>query len=575
MNQAVVIDRKTPDGALPPVVVSSSKHIVRRRQVEIVPESNTSFSYSGNSQVVFNINSPTDFIDFTNSYIRCNLTTTLNNNGVAVANRYLSEGGIHSIWQQITVEAGDGTLIARMDRYNKDYAVLSRALFSKEHINSELWKSGDSVDYEVQNVPLGQPMFRSVTGSTFALAAGTLTLNDGKALEELQEGDLVRIADADQSDWGIITAINSDTEIVVSGMTHAVAPSAPAVPLRVEVIRESAIRGQKPARTLFATQAGIMCVFQPFVPFLMMKEWLPLFGFRMGLRIRLDLCRPEYCLSAPTNAVGTGFSGADVTLTNMVYVCDMIEPDQELMRAYVDMIKTNGIAYPYISMKHFLDTCGSGAVVNTTTINSNTQSNRYIIQYIQNTRAETVRGAAAADDPCLSTYTCDSVAQGLCAGLRYIQYQSGSELFPFGRPLDLGDVGTLPSANVRSNAEALAQVHKVFGQNGDQYVAKRFYPHEYSCQTSFSKEYETGQVVDASRFFIAVDLGRDSQSPFSGLDLSVSPLQCTLTFDSAYSLYEKDNTDPALDEPYKVRYIHSCLVHDSVLLVSSSGLKVY
>lgn len=575
MKSAVVIDRISPNGAIPPVVASSSKHIVRRRQVEIVPESNTNYSFLTNSQVVFDINSPTDFCNLADSYIRFNLTTALNNNGVAVVNRYLSEGGVHSFWRQITVETGDGTLIAKMDRYNKDYAVLSRALFSKDHINSELWRSGDSVDFSVQNIPNGQPILRSITGSAFALAAQTLTITGGLATQELQVGDLIRLADADQCDWGRVASITNDTTVVLDGLASGAAPAAPGTPLQVQVIRESVIRGQAPARTLFATTSGIQCNFQPFVPFLMLKEWIPLFLMRAGLRITLTLDRPEYCICAPVAPVGTGFSGADIQLSNLVYVCDMIEPDQELMKAYVDMYKTQGIAYPFISMRHFLDTCGSGALTNSTTINANTRSTRYIIQYIQNARGETVRGATG--DPCNSTYTCDSVAQGLCAGLRYIQYQAGSETFPFGRPLDLGASGSLPSANVRSNAEVLAQVQKVFGQNSDQYVAKRFYPHEFGCVRSFTKEYETGAVVDASRFLIAMDLGRDSQSVFSGLDLSLAPLQCQLEFDTSYSMFNKDNSaiSPALGESDKLRYIHTCLAFDSVFLLSSSEMVVY
>ena len=554
-----------PHSAIPPSMVSASKHVQNRRLVEVQPQSQVSYSEGGNSQIVFDINSPSDFWDMVNSYLRFQLTCDLSLGGSNTALRYLAEGGGHALFKTITVETQSGTLIQRIDRANRLYSIMSSASHSPEHVDYVLGRAGDSAGTEPYD-PKGSAL-RDVTftAGSYDASTGIVTLTGGLATSELQLGDVLFLGNSESSAFesasGIIKTITSDTAVVLYGDTDTTATDPDLAALtEVKVLRARDVRKVDPMRKLACNTDNHVICLQPYAPFLRMHEWFPLFLVRGGLRVTLTLERPEFVLCCP--AEGT-FSAAAYTIDNPVWCCSMVTPDQSLSQQYLDMYKSSGIAYNFIGYRHYLDIQSGGlGAPHVTQINANVRSARHILGRIQNLRANTV--TALNVNSGRSTITCDSIAQGLKANLQEYQFQAGSERFPQARPINCTDI---------SNSEAFSELERVMSHMGASNVfGKRFEFVQWAEVANWVNEYESTQVVDSQRFIVSAELARDP-TPWAGLDLSLNALQATLNFDAIYYIGDKDETSPSTDAAD--RYFHWFLGYDQSLLLSSNGNVVY
>jgi hypothetical protein len=150
-TERVVIKPVVPPEFINKPLSSSSKHILRNRFEEITPlTSATEYSYNGNSRLEFLINSSADFVDFQNSYLRFDLTTTMEFDVDAAASpnpdatRALATGGAHSIFREIRIESSNGVILNRIDRYNKFYAMYSTG-FDQDYVENVGAYYGDSI----------------------------------------------------------------------------------------------------------------------------------------------------------------------------------------------------------------------------------------------------------------------------------------------------------------------------------------------------------------------------------------------------------------------------------------------
>lgn len=128
---------------LPPLQ-SASKHVVDRKMMEIYPQSGRVFSYDGQKRIIFDISSPSSFVDFSNSYLRFDLKVSATPTETYV-NRYLSETGAQSLIRNITFSTASGTEIYRIDRYNQINAIVSSLTKSNDYIDTHLSREADSV----------------------------------------------------------------------------------------------------------------------------------------------------------------------------------------------------------------------------------------------------------------------------------------------------------------------------------------------------------------------------------------------------------------------------------------------
>jgi hypothetical protein len=550
--------------------MSSSKHVLRRRLVEVIPQAQVSYSYSGNSEIQFDLNSPSDFFDMQNSYIRMDLTCDITNGGSDAARKYLAEGGAHSLFRTLIIETQSGVLLQRIDRYNKLYSIMSSASHSPEYVDHVLSRAGDSVSPAAEDV-LSEPSMIEIdaTAVTFTAATNTFAVLTADVARDIEAGDLLHvvfntISAGTLGTYSLRVQSVTDTTVVVDDPDNQLLTGNAAAGEidHITVVKNQATRETDAVRRYVANQDAIAVSFQPFAPLMNMSNWLPLFLIRGGIRVRLVMDRPEYCLAVPEEPTGAGFAGANVQIDNPRYVCTFVQPDQTLSNQYVDIYRSKGITYNYSGVRHFLDIqSGGGAATHNMQMNSNVRSARAVLGRVQNLRAETV--TAATVDSGKSTYTCDSIAQGLKSHMSQYQFASGSERFPLSRPVDMTDF---------SNAEAFTELERVFKTLGAVNVSgKRFKPVQWAERSHFVNRFEATGATDSQRLIISADLSRDA-TPWAGLDLSLQPLQAELTFDAQSVITDLDGSSNSANAD---RYFNMWLLYDQAVSISENGVLVF
>lgn len=543
-----------PSGAVMPPLSSASAHVINCQLKEIRPLGQSTFSYNGNSRITFDISSPSEFIDFSNSYLRFNLTCTLTNDGNNVTSKYLAEGGGQSMFSSITVETQSGTQIERIDGANRLAAIFRSFGTSKNVVDTGFLREVDSIDYK--QIAINQrTVSLDLTGST--VGAGNISSYSGNFYADgVEVGDLVFVTDGAAPSSGVVTAINSATDIDVSGLSASA--GATAGTLYTNNVFSN------PARLAAANTADYTVCMQPFSYFLRSSRFFPLFLVRGGLRIHMDLERPEWVLASNEAPTGAGFANANYTIDSPVYVCQMIHPDQSLMQQYLDKFNSEGGVEIPFNVYRYRQSTFSGSGAHGFQNQANMRSARLCIIQQQDVRAQNVSTGNAAVGS--STYMVDSIAQGLKAFLTRLQLVSGSERYPLSGPMNLDS---------ESNSEALMEAQRALNISGSNVLmTHRFLPEQYASyqsQVDYLQQGNANGLADESqRLYFIVRLYRDS-SMFSGLNLSLSQLEVNLQYSAQYELpsFPSGRTGTASD-----RYINSWVMGDALLSISDKGVVV-
>src|SRR5688572_26961147 len=125
-----------PSSLIPRPLQSGSQHIIRKRQVEVLPVSQTTYKHGGNDRLVFNITSANEFLDAQNSYLRFEFRA-YGITSAATDDPFLSlaTGGAHALFREVILRLQNGVEIARITDYDKWYAMMSMVNESREHVD--------------------------------------------------------------------------------------------------------------------------------------------------------------------------------------------------------------------------------------------------------------------------------------------------------------------------------------------------------------------------------------------------------------------------------------------------------
>lgn len=568
MNNPIInIQTRQPFKARLEQPASSNKMILKRRLMEIQADAQTDYSYTGNSQITFSINSVSDLVDFSNSYIRLKLTTTLKNNGGAQSTRYLAMGGIHSLFSNIEVRTASGVLLQRIDRYNKLYALMSQQLHSREHIETVLNKAGDSIlpSDNARDDDASIAIAYTVAGSSYTSSTKTLLLAaptaPGADLRDfLITGDLIIVGFNTGTRVGRVASVSAAGTIVFTEDLTGADVISPNV-LSVSYAKAGPARNIREMRNLVAVTDAVTLCMKPLLPVLDTGSYFPLMLLRGGLKVVLTLDDPAYVLAFEDGP--NTVSDVSYTIRNPVFVVDMVQPSEILAQQYIDAFKTDGLKFVFPAFKWNLDSGNDGSAGSyNTSIQSNVRSARYILAKINDARAET-RIGAATEDPGVSTYTCDSIAQGRRAGLEEFRFVSNGESFPLnGLPLRTNDICAL---------EVAQEVERALGLHDSGSNGKRISPNEWNNIANYIRPFDRTYAAESDRFHFGARLCKDDDN-FTGLDLTLSALQCEYTFNATNDLYNLVGT---VNVSTQRRYIHSWICHDALLLISASGSIVF
>ncbi len=523
-----------PDESFIPMPKSTSKHILKKRQVEILPLESTQFSYSANDSIKFNISSNTELLDGLDSYIKMGFRTVVS--GGAVATRCLDIGGAHALFREIELRTQNGTLIQRYDRYNRWYAMMSCATHSPTHVEVVEAAAGDSVGVESISSPYVSEEIPLYGNTQFDAANFNDGANELRALDgagtvggHLKVGDRIAIDVAANRYYATVNVVAANVITVLSIALDA-SRTLPAADIAAGAIFGISIVNNVyvPQRAAVARELeasfgqGVPLCFKPDVSFLKNRKWIPLAFIKQGLQLELKLERPDYCLNKlQTPLAQTDANLLDYTIYSPRYVATLITPDETLMAEYLKQFNNEGfhmsvLAYKYARNTIAQATDGSSVLSN----NFGVRSARVVYSIIQASNISESVSSSAKGNFSLSTFFRSSLSS--------YQYKSGSEEYPM-----------RAVACDKYSTEAFQQLMLATGQHNGTLWNVRFSPKEWRSESNVIASAVSASgganVVLTSRstkFILSTRLDR-AEDNFTGLDLSLNPLDLDLTFSAA------------------------------------------
>ena len=542
---SVEVKTQIPHQALIPMPKSTSAHVIRRRLVEILPNENTNFKYSQNDRIVFNISSQNEMLDGLNSYLKFDLTCTYN--GASSTLIALSEGGAHCLFKSVELRTQSGTLLERIDRYNRWYAMMSNLTHNPCHIENVEGSCGDSIEGDNKiNLPYeknGYDATYDVAAATFTRATGVLNLGTGRAKYDFTVGDLVAIRSDNAfqtSVVGVVSAITDENTIVV----RAGSTGADLVAGQITSIKVYKSGQILPMRAKSAQTADFKINMKIALGMLQYAKWIPLMLIKQGLQLVLELENPTLALQY-SHKPSVATSALDYTISSPRYVANMVTPDDSLLAVYLNEFQSGGIHIPIIGYAHrrkTINTTESGDTV----INHHfgVRSASAVFSFIQGQSISETDGNVAKVNDSISTF--------LKSKVKKYQYQSGSEQYPQ-KQVEWED---------GSGFEAFQQAMLATNQFGSTLWDVRFHPSKWLEQNKLYNSNNNNFLNNQSvKFVMATKLARNDDN-FTGLDLSINPLDLMVNF---------ENID---DENYGQRIINTFVAHDVLVSISSSGLVV-
>lgn len=554
-----VVPLKDSNALFPMALGSTSKHITARREVQFLPTEQTTFAFGGNQQIIFNISSATEFMNGNDSYLTFNLQTSSN---AAYTKKSLNVGGAHALFRNVEIRMQNGQLIERIERYNKNYAVVSMANHSRDHIEWIEHTAGDSVSgvKSYDDGHCGQGNF--ITGE-WTVTTGTRNAVWASAVvpagwNELALGDEVEFVDGEGK---VIYRAFVDAKAVVAGASVTLTIRNSAEGNFAGTIPDLKIRkvSSKPQRAVYADNNVHEVSIKLMSGFINNEKYIPLKYMKQGLQIVLTLDDPRNVMTL-NQTVLVPLPNLGYTITQPRYYASMITYDAEMDKIHMDMFNSSGLKIEWQSYFHRLNIQNNGepGEVNFSN-NIGRRSCRSILTVIQPSWTENKNNRSFNYDYC---------GQFMRSGMVRYQYQVGSEQFPYREVKeDAGD---------STMSRTLSQLQMTTRKHGGTLFDTRFCPSEWRS-VNFVPGLNATAVAATTRaeslaLILSSRLDRDN-SPWSGVNTEISPLEILVDF-TGQTNFEAPIDNDGVDDNVAVpasRYIHSFIAFDAVCSVSSSG----
>ncbi len=580
----------------PAVLESSSRHIIRARNYEFLPEAQTSQSKGG--RFVFKISSVDQFLALKDSYFRFNIVTSLNFNGNIDGSRALAEGGVHALVKRVIVQSATGAQLCELDKYNFFHAMLSNAVDSPDTVNSVGYKYGDSMNANMANISRLEysPFDAADSRTTYfdckvaevlydasdASIDFGLVYTNAKALgkESVEPGDWLSIQfeDASPAYNGSMWAYVRDVGLTTAGASSLVylqqhgydatngalygadlgageitgiqlykkAPSVGRQAARNQVARGQ-VKGDNFAGTELETGTSIEVVWQPSLPFFNQAQWFPLFLLTGGIIITIEL-EPIAELAMESRhrwlSGDTGWTDANYTISNMRYIGRLIQGSEELRETYYTLFKGDGLFFTYSNLLWYEHSSDSTSQAQQQNVGK--RMVKWIATMIKDVRHVTAYNNSTYKDS--HSMKNESLATGLRAQLEKYDYSALSMKYPLDSQVDL--------TNDLYLAEPLLYLEQIFGT-----TVHRFPPAYWQSGTvDQSSKYES------FRFYPCALLGK-TREDYMGLDLINTPIQSNFQFSGTHA--------PNADSAAARRYFYSFVEFDSIALFQQNhGIQV-
>jgi hypothetical protein len=512
-----------PLSLIPQNLVSDSVHVLDHTMHEVLPDSQVTYSYSGNNQLIFRLNTATHFLDMLDSYFRFDVTATLTDGGNDVISKALNQGGIAACFRDIEIRTPSGITLERLDRQNILYNILSNMSHSKDHVEYMLSHTGDSYccksyvdDRECGcKVPVSD-VYIDVAGG----AGDGQDILNGQATavtfaDYLSPGDVVELRSVDASN-AEAAVLKATVQSVVAG---AIATDAIGFRVDIPQLTDLGATGadngyavyklnKDPARKTAANTANFRVTWNPFHSgFFSMKQWFPLFLTRGGLEFVFNLEQPGMALST----CGAPVSGAyvsNIELNNVRMFASLIKPSQEMTELYKMKYQSDeGLNYSFITYRHILNQYNGATGTFSEPLHVNARSCRHLL---------TVFRPATFEQDNATNAEMDKIGDFHRARVDRFQLVSGSDTWPRRELRGESDVYW---------NEAFQYYALTLNKFGSTIFDTRIDSNDWGekCQLPSTN------YAEAKRFCLAMRTDR-SDSSFSGYDASINPINLTLNF---------------------------------------------
>lgn len=550
------IGNRLPDGFYMPDLASADNSIGDRSYAEIPAEANTVFN-SSNNVIEFVITNSSAFWDSMNSYIRFKLTADIKHKSpasgaatIACKSAYLNEGGGHALIKDIEILSASNTSLERIREYPKWYSIASSVVHSRDYIDRDGMREGDSADY-MKNL-LELPPIQDSTATTVVFSADMGINGIVRPLDTiLVGGRLLSVASV------------SDTTITFTAV------DAPNAVVNDEFNTETAylVTGDLSARVLAATETDYDICLQPLSGFLEsdVVKCLPYFA-GSGIRVRITLA-PAWQAFSVFGITAPNIT-ASYTINNPVYVCNMVRPREAVMNEWYAKYKAGEITYSFLSPTQASTTIATTTGQQVINVPVGVRSAKAFLMRIQDDRAQSE--ASGAVNCGLSSWAVDKSAQGLRAGLKSFQVSAGGQYyFPTSQPLN---------TEKKNLSEVLTHVQACFYSLGSSLLPVRFLPSEWHAFQSRARFHihergglDSVRESEPQRLILGCLMSKDP-SPMSGIDLSANSLIVNLDFGSPH--YKADNFSPTAATAVGTatpssRHFQMFVVHDRFISVSA------
>lgn len=526
---------------------SNDLDVLKRVQKEIIPRELSSFGFQTGSGVVstdslsnkltFYASDPRMYLDLLNSYFTAEFKAVCTTSANVNLASFMDVGGIHSTIKTLTIKIG-GTILMRLDDYNKWYNINNLATHSAEYTDYMLGSSLDSQDdYLFIDSPYKQTQLTVTIGNgvwydhTGGASEKLLTLVGSSLTTEAQVGDSLKIfTAADTAVNCTIERIISNTTAVVNGLYADLGAAGAGASVITSILIER--RGNLSTRSYAMNQASnikiqwrlpVGCLsFFKYFPLPYIQNIGPLEVEFEFIDPRLAICLRDSASAAVDNKIG-------YLISKPRWTAMLVEPSNKVRDMHDMLFNGNGLWFPYLNYRHFQNRIAASSTDETFTFQTNISSARHVFSVIT--------GQSNDDANTTATQAVKSQSTFYRSSLNYFRFQSGSLQFP--------DYGNCKCEDVWAS-EAWAQLMLAFNIKENTLHRSRIRPYDW-------------QSTSSEKFIIATPLAKDD-TIWTGTSLRSNFLELTLNKTAVATAYNA----------------HTFVAFDCALVISrQSGCNVF
>lgn len=532
---------------------SNDLDLLKRVQREIIPRELSSFGYQTASGVVSNdtlsnkltfyASDPRYYMDMLNSYFTADFKAVATRSNDAKLAAFMDVGGIHACIKTLTIKIG-GSILLRLDDYNKWYNINNLATHSPEYSDYMLGSSLDSQDdYQIPDDGVWEDVTSAANLNTAALSAnGVLsafygadanaTLADANGIRQsVRIGDVVRINGATAPQIGRVRAVGTFADanngtITIGNADATFTTLAATAILKMEVRRRStrafAVNQGSNVKVQWRLPVGCLSYFKYFP--------LPYIQNIAPLEIEFEFVQPQLALVLRDAAEAAAANKLGYLISRPRWVAMLVEPSNKVREMHDMAYAANGLWFPYVNYRHFQNRIGANETDNTFTFQTNISSARHVFSVIT--------GQTNDDAATVATQSTKSQSTFYRSSMNYFRFQSGSLQFP--------DYGNCITSDVWAS-EAWAQLLLAFNIKENTVHKSRIRPYEWMSTSS-------------EKFIIATPLSKD-ETMFTGASLKNNFLELIVNKGAVASAYNL-HTFLAFDVALCISKANGALVFD-------------